>query len=125
MRFSGQGLMSHKSATAITRFFEKSRGKALSTIWFGLSSAEFILPVLVTYLFIIYSWRTVWLGIAALVILFLPLVILNTIKSIDLDSREDQETNLKKKIKVKKGDVIANLKNRKIIAQFEDRKSVV
>ena len=52
MRFSGQGLMSHTSATAITRFFEKSRGKALSTIWFGLSSAEFILPVLVTYLFI-------------------------------------------------------------------------
>ena len=60
MRFSGQGLMSHTSATAITRFFDKSRGKALSTIWFGLSSAEFILPVLVTYLFVIYSWRTVW-----------------------------------------------------------------
>ena len=100
MRFSGQGLMSHTSATAITRFFEKSRGKALSTIWFGLSSAEFILPVLVTYLFVIYSWRTVWQGIAILVILFLPLVILNTIRSINLDSREDQKTNLKK-IKIK------------------------
>ena len=96
MRFSGQGLMSHTSATAITRFFEKSRGKALSTIWFGLSSAEFILPVLVTYLFVIYSWRTVWQGIAVIVILFLPLVILNTIKSISLDSREDGKTNLKK-----------------------------
>ena len=111
MRFSGQGLMSHTSATAITRFFEKSRGKALSTIWFGLSSAEFILPVLVTYLFIIYSWRTVWLGIAVLVILFLPLVILNTIKSIDLDSREDQETNLKK-IKVK------NWKRKEVIKDY-------
>ncbi len=111
MRFSGQGLMSHTSATAITRFFEKSRGKALSTIWFGLSSAEFILPVLVTYLFIIYSWRTVWLGIAALVIFFLPLVILNTIKSIDLDSREDQETNLKK-IKVK------NWKRKEVIKDY-------
>ena len=96
MRFSGQGLMSHTSATAITRFFDKSRGKALSTIWFGLSSAEFILPVLVTYLFVIYSWRTVWQGIAILVILFLPLVILSTIKSIRLDSREDEKTNLKK-----------------------------
>ena len=72
MRFSGQGLMSHTSSTAITRFFDKSRGKALSTIWFGLSSAEFILPVLVTYLFVIYSWRTVWQGIAVIVILFLP-----------------------------------------------------
>ena len=48
MRLSGQGLMSHASTTTISRFFEKSRGKALSTVWFGLSTAEFILPVLVT-----------------------------------------------------------------------------
>ena len=111
MRFSGQGLMSHTSATAITRFFEKSRGKALSTIWFGLSSAEFILPVLVTYLFIFYSWRTVWQGIAILVILFLPLVIFNTIKSISLDSREDEKTNLKR-IKIK------NWKRNEVIKDF-------
>ena len=111
MRFSGQGLMSHTSTTAITRFFEKSRGKALSTIWFGLSSAEFILPVLVTYLFLIYSWRTVWQGIAILVILFLPLVILNTIRSINLDSREDQKTNLKK-IKIK------NWKRKEVIKDY-------
>ena len=111
MRFSGQGLMSHTSATAITRFFDKSRGKALSTIWFGLSSAEFILPVLVTYLFIIYSWRTVWQGIAILVILFLPLVVLNTIKSINLDSREDEKTNLNK-IKIK------NWKRKEVIKDY-------
>ena len=30
MRFSGQGLMSHTSTTTISRFFERSRGKALS-----------------------------------------------------------------------------------------------
>ena len=28
MRFSGQGLMSHTSTTTISRFFERSRGKA-------------------------------------------------------------------------------------------------
>ncbi len=100
MRFSGQGLMSHTSTTTISRFFERSRGKALSTIWFGLSTAEFILPVLITYFFIIYSWRTVWQGIAILIILFLPFVILNTIKSINLDSRE-VDPNLKNKIKIK------------------------
>ena len=74
MRFSGQGLMSHTSTTTISRFFERSRGKALSTIWFGLSSAEFILPVLVTYLFVIYSWRSVWQGIAIIIIIFLSLI---------------------------------------------------
>ena len=100
MRFSGQGLMSHTSTTTISRFFERSRGKALSTIWFGLSTAEFILPVLITYFFLIYSWRTVWQGIAILIILFLPLVILNTIKSIQLDSRE-KDTNPQNKFKIK------------------------
>jgi predicted MFS family arabinose efflux permease len=100
MRFSGQGLMSHTSTTTISRFFEKSRGKALSTIWFGLSSAEFILPVLVTYLFMIYSWRFVWQGIAVLIILFLPFVVLNTIKKIKLDSRE-KDLNPTKSFKIK------------------------
>ena len=101
MRLSGQGLMSHASTTTISRFFEKSRGKALSTVWFGLSTAEFILPVLVTYFFVIYSWRTVWQGIAILIILFLPFVILNTIKSINLYSREKDNTSNLKKVKIK------------------------
>ncbi len=108
MRFSGQGLMSHTSTTTISRFFERSRGKALSTIWFGLSSAEFILPVLVTYLFLIYSWRSVWQGIAIIVIIFLPFVVLNTIKNIKLDSRE-KDLDPKKSFKIKswrRGEVI-------------------
>ena len=101
MRLAGQGLMSHASTTTISRFFEKSRGKALSAIWFGLSTAEFILPVLVTYFFLIYSWRTVWQGIAILIILFLPLVILSTIKSINLDSREIDNNPNQKRIRIK------------------------
>ena len=96
MRFSGQGLMSHTSTTTVSRFFEKSRGKALSTIWFGLSSAEFILPVLITYLFVIYSWRTVWQGISIIIILFLPFVIFYTIKTIKLFSREKEKNSVKK-----------------------------
>ena len=101
MRFSGQGLMSHTSTTTISRFFERSRGRALSTIWLGLSTAEFILPVLITYFFLIYSWRTVWQGIAILIILLLPFVIISTIKSVNLDSREDNLNSKNKKIKIK------------------------
>ena len=101
MRFSGQGLMSHTSTTTISRFFEKTRGKALSTAWFGLSTAEFFLPVFITYLLVIYSWRSVWQGIAIIVILFLPLVILNTIKSIRLDSREENKDKNYEKIEIK------------------------
>ncbi len=54
MRFSGQGMMSHTASTTISRYFTKSRGKALSTIWFGLSTAEFILPVFMIYLLSIF-----------------------------------------------------------------------
>jgi len=102
MRFSGQGLMSHTSTTVISRFFEKSRGKALSTIWLGLSAAEFILPIFITYLFLFYSWRTVWQGIAILIIIFLPFVILKTVRSINVNSREKEnfdKNNNRTKIK--------------------------
>ncbi len=93
MRFSGQGLMSHTSTTAISRYFDKSRGKALSTIWFGLSTAEFILPVFITYLFIIFTWQVIWQGIAIIIILFLPFVIYKTIKTLKLESREEKFSN--------------------------------
>ena len=89
MRFSGQGLMSHTSTTAISRYFNKSRGKALSTIWLGLSTAEFILPIVVIYLLTIYSWQHVWQGISILIIFVLPLLIYKTIKKIDFNSREN------------------------------------
>jgi len=98
MRFSGQGLMSHTSSTAISRYFEKSRGKALSAIWFGLSTAEFILPVLIIYFLTIYSWRSIWQGISIMIILILPLIINFTIKKINFESRE---SNLEKKLKTK------------------------
>ena len=96
MRFSGQGLMSHTSTTSISRFFNKSRGKALSVIWFGLSTAEFILPVFITYLTFLYSWRTVWQGIALLVIILLPIIIFKCIQTIKLDSREEDLSGDKK-----------------------------
>ncbi len=100
MRFSGQGLMSHTSTTTISRFFDKSRGKALSSIWFGLSTAEFILPVFITYLIFLYSWRSVWQGISLLIIILLPVVIYNCIKTINLNSREEDEFEIKK-VKIK------------------------
>jgi len=60
MRFSGQGLMSHTSSTAISRYFDKTRGRALSISWLGLSTAEFILPFLVIYFLSIYYFKIVW-----------------------------------------------------------------
>ena len=88
MRFSGQGMMSHTATTTISRYFSKSRGKALSTGWFGLSAAEFILPVLIIYLLSIYEWKNIWISISILVIIFLPIVSYLLVKNLNLDSRE-------------------------------------
>ena len=96
MRFSGQGLMSHTATTTISRFFTKSRGKALSTSWFGLSSAEFILPVLMIYLISIMQWKHIWIYISILIIAILPFVSFFLIREIKLDSRESTTKNLRK-----------------------------
>ncbi len=88
MRFSGQGLMSHTATTTITRYFTKSRGKALSVGWFGLSTAEFILPVLIVYLLSITDWQNIWISISILVLIFLPLISFFLIKKLDFDTRE-------------------------------------
>ena len=89
MRFSGQGLMSHTATTTISRFFTKSRGKALSIGWFGLSTAEFILPVLIVYLLTLTAWQNIWLSISVLILFFLPFISFALIKNLRFDSRED------------------------------------
>ena len=88
MRFSGQGLMSHTATTTITRYFTKSRGKALSAGWFGLSTAEFILPVLIVYLLSITAWQNIWISISFLILFFLPFTSFFLIKKLDFDTRE-------------------------------------
>jgi MFS family permease len=96
LRLSGQGLMSHTATTSISRYFNLNRGKALSATWLGLSSAEFILPITIVFLLSIYSWRGIWISIALLIILFLPIISYLTVKNIKLSSREKVRKNLKK-----------------------------
>ena len=91
MRFSGQGMMSHTATTTISRYFTKSRGKALSTAWFGLSLAEFILPVLTIYFLTFIDWRIIWITISIIVILFLPAASVILVKKLNFESRETSD----------------------------------
>ena len=88
MRLAGQGLSSHTATTTISRFFEKNRGRALSTCWLGLSLAEFTLPVLIVFLLTFIEWRDIWLSISILVIIVLPIVSYFLVKDIKLETRE-------------------------------------
>ena len=92
MRFSGQGLMAHTGTTTIARYFTKSRGKALSACWFGLSTAEFILPVLIVYLLTITDWQNIWISISILIIIFLPITSFFLIQKLDFNTREQKDT---------------------------------
>ena len=80
--------MSHTATTTISRYFTKSRGKALSSGWFGLSTAEFILPVLIVYLLAFYDWKNIWLTISIIVIVLLPITSYLLVKNLNFDSRE-------------------------------------
>ena len=89
-------MMSHTATTTISRYFTKSRGKALSTSWFGLSTAEFILPVLIVYILTITSWQNIWIYISILVLIILPTTSFVLIKNLNFDSREELEEHEQK-----------------------------
>ena len=95
MRFSGQGMMSHTASTTISRYFTRTRGRALSISWFGLSSAEFIMPVLMVYLLTIIDWQNLWLIFSITVLIILPTASFLLIKNLNLDSREISDENIK------------------------------
>ena len=99
MRFSGQGMMSHTASTTISRYFTNTRGKALSTGWFGLSTAEFLMPVTIIYALTIMDWRNIWIIISVAIILFLPLLSYFLVKEVKLSSREDDNEVIKQNIK--------------------------
>ena len=111
MRFSGQGLMSHTASTTISRYFTKSRGKALSIVWFGLSSAEFIMPVLIVYLLTLIIWQELWIIFSLTVLIFLPLASYILVKDVKLDTRE---------IDLNKNSKEENIKNWKRIEVLRD-----
>ena len=113
MRLFGQGLMSHTASTTVSRYFDKSRGKALSTSWLGLSLAEFILPVLIVYFLTFIHWRELWVGFSLIIILFLPVASMFLINNLSINSRESDITNNSQEDTIKqwsRGEVLKDYK---------------
>tara|TARA_Y100000590_G_scaffold73017_1_gene80346 strand:+ start:735 stop:1967 length:1233 start_codon:yes stop_codon:yes gene_type:complete len=93
LRLSGQGLMAHTASVSVSRFFNRSRGKALSYTWIGMSLGEFSLPIIIVYFLTFVYWRTLWQGFSIIVILLLPLFTYITIREISISSREKINKN--------------------------------
>ncbi len=114
LRLSGQGLMAHTASTAVSRYFEKRRGKALSYIWFGMSLGEFLLPIMIVYFLSFVYWRDLWIQISILILLILPLFSFFTVKDISILSREKLTENDKNKF-----ELIKSWKRNEVLVDFK------
>lgn len=75
LRLSGQGMMTHLSATAMARRYDAERGRALAIAALGNPLGEFLMPLVTISLLLVLPWRSVWLLMAAAVLLvMLPVI---------------------------------------------------
>src|SRR3546814_5402170 len=65
LRMAGQGLMPHVSNTAMSRYFDADRGKAVSVTGLGLPTGEALRPLVAVGLIGLLGWRAAGLAVAA------------------------------------------------------------
>lgn len=74
VRLSGQSLMTHIGGATMARYFDTSRGMAVSVAGLGLAAAEAVLPPAGVALLDGVGWRGTWFAIAVvLVVVLVPL----------------------------------------------------
>ncbi len=75
LRFCGQGMVGHIAMTAMGRWFQAHRGRAVAAAGLGYSLGEAVLPATVVALIAWIGWRATW-GVAAMVLAlaFVPLL---------------------------------------------------
>ena len=76
LRFFGQGLASHSAIVAMGRYFEATRGRAVSIATLGHTLGEATLPAIAVAALALAGWREVWSGTAVVLIAVVPLVFL-------------------------------------------------
>ena len=72
LRLFGQGMLLHVSQTAIGRWFDAERGRAISLTSMGLNAGESIFPIAVWAMAFSLSWRYSWGVAAACAVLAIP-----------------------------------------------------
>lgn len=77
LRLFGQGMMTHVAMTAMGRWYEAQRGRAVSIAALGMQCSEAILPLTYVALAAGLGWRgTWWAGAGVLLLVALPLLLL-------------------------------------------------
>ena len=76
LRLLGQGMSSHLSVVAMSRWFIAGRGRALSISTLGFSVGETLLPISFVFLMATYSWRTMWVASFCILVAAIPVLLL-------------------------------------------------
>jgi MFS family permease len=74
LRFFGQGMMSQLALVAMARWFQATRGKALSISAMGFALGQAVLPVAFVAALALVDWRLLWVVAGGLVALAAPVI---------------------------------------------------
>ena len=83
LRFCGQGMYSHMAMTAMGRWFEETRGRAVSITLLGHPAGEVALPLLTVFAITTIGWSTTWMIVSAILVV----VIAPTLRMLLLNDR--------------------------------------
>lgn len=76
LRFFGQGMLTHVAMTAMGRWFNRKRGRAVAVTALGFPAGEAALPFLAVALIGLLGWRSAWVAAAAVLVLISTPVLL-------------------------------------------------
>lgn len=76
LRLAGQGLMTHTALTAMGRYFDESRGRAVSVATVGHPLGEALWPRVAVLSIAVFGWQTSWAIYALATALLLPPLII-------------------------------------------------
>ena len=71
LRLAGPGLMVHTVATAMARYYDAERGRAIAFTGIGYPTCEAIAPIVVVGLIGILGWRETWMWMGVVFAVFL------------------------------------------------------
>ncbi|MEX0693527.1 MAG: MFS transporter [Rhodospirillales bacterium] len=75
LRLFGQGLSTHTAMTAMGRYFDTHRGRAVSIASIGHPAGEALFPILIVTALAAYGWRDIWWACALIVLAALPVML--------------------------------------------------
>ena len=75
LRFFGQSMLTHVAMTAMGRWFNRKRGRAVAIAGLGFPASEAVLPLIAVALIGLLGWRLTWVA-AAVALLAAPVPVL-------------------------------------------------